>query len=173
MPDLLAVPKAVVRTQLALLRVPQNLYASITQKDDGGEAAETRRSALDGIVGSAKEVIGAALDNDRLVEEGRIQRTRAERLSQAATSETIAKAERQEAQSEFLRRQQKLQTERQATEEQRRREEAEIERQREEEERRVRAQAAQKEQAVNQKAAARRQAVAKEEQQVRRQKATG
>lgn len=64
-------------------------------------AADAREGLLDTVKGKTKEVAGALIGNDALVEEGQIQQAEADRRTQAVADEAIAGAERREAGQEL------------------------------------------------------------------------
>lgn len=87
-----AVARVITRSRCSGL--PAKGYTPLMTQDKAGEA---REGFVDSITGKAKEVTGAVVGNDDLVEEGQLQQAEARSRKEAAAHDAIADAEQSEA----------------------------------------------------------------------------
>lgn len=73
----------------------------MSNRDSGPEAAAS--GVVEGVKGFAKEIVGTVTDNDRLVEEGRAQQSKAQAEREVAEKEAEAEKARAEAEAHELR----------------------------------------------------------------------
>ena len=66
------------------------------------KAAEARKGLFDSVAGKAKEVAGAVIGKDDLVEEGQLQQAGADHRKAAAAAEAVADAKRDQATQTML-----------------------------------------------------------------------
>lgn len=78
------------------------------------KAGEAREGLVDSIAGKAKEVTGAVVGNDDLVEEGQLQQAEARSRKEAAAHDAIADSEQSEAAEKLRESSQEAQNEQEA-----------------------------------------------------------
>ena len=98
-----SVPRAFVRMGLTTARLPVSAAEAVLagrRKGDWPPAV-----AFDGFEARVKQLVGGMLGDDALLEEGRLEEVKVQRLRQAADLETVAAQRKQEADIEFAQRQ--------------------------------------------------------------------
>lgn len=94
------------------------------------KSTEAREGLADSLAGKAKEVAGAVVGNDDLVEEGQLQQAEAQNRKEAAAYDAIADAERSQAAQELRDSSREAQSQKQAAEAAAARDEADVQQQR-------------------------------------------
>src|SRR4051812_30200932 len=96
-------PGTLVRTGLQAARLPLNAAESVLRRgEQSGEWAPA--IAFDGIEASVKRVAGSLLRDDTLVQEGRLEQAKVDKLRKAARLEAIAREHEQAADTEYRQR---------------------------------------------------------------------
>lgn len=159
-------PTKIVRTYLGAARLPLDVAERVLQRDSSREQWAPAL-LFDSVEANVKQVVGAFLRDDELVEEGRVSRARVAQLKKAAHLETLADQKRAEAAAEYEERKQADEQQRAAIEEEARQREAALERDKDRRRReaeakaRKKAEAAAKIEEVEQKAIARQERAAR------------
>ena len=98
-------PGTLVRTSLRVARFPLDAAESVLRRGQrDGEWEPT--IAYEGVEATVKRLAGSVLRDDKLVEEGRLQQAKVEKLRKAATLESQARAKERQADEEFRQRRQ-------------------------------------------------------------------
>jgi hypothetical protein len=96
-------PGTVVRTGLQAARLPLNAAESVLRRgEQSGEWAPA--IAFEGIEANVKRVAGSLLRDETLVEEGRLEQAKVDKLRKAARLEAIAREHEQSADAEYRQR---------------------------------------------------------------------
>jgi hypothetical protein len=159
-------PRVAARTGFRAARFPLTVAETVLRRDD--EWLPTR--AYETVESRVKQVVGRAVRDNELVEEGILEQAKASKLGKAAALESAARQEREQADASFDERREADEKEREeiAAETAERKEAAE--RERAEKKRQADATAAEKARAAQEAEAASKKAVAKHEREARHHK---
>jgi colicin import membrane protein len=161
------IPRHLVKLSLNYLRLPLTAAERITGHGDADASMWAPTAVFEKLEADAKETLGRVLRDETLVEEGKLQNAKLEKLRQAAILEAAAEDRREQAETTFERREQTLDERReQAARAAQQREQA-VAREKAEREREVREQANKQEAAAAKVQAARAKTVTKKEREAR------
>jgi colicin import membrane protein len=157
------IPRTAVRTGFRAARLPLKAAETIFRRDD--EWLPTR--AYETVESRFKQVVGRAVHDDELVEEGILEQAKAGQLGKAATLESQAEREKERADASFEERRKADEEQRQRVAKQAEESKRAAEMTRAEEKRQAEAAAAKEARAAKKARAATQKAVAKQEHQAR------
>jgi hypothetical protein len=157
------IPKRAVRTGFRAARLPLTVAETVLQRDD--EWLPTR--AYDTVEARFKQIVGRAVRDDELVEEGILEQEKTMQLSKAAALESSAEHEKELADASFEQRRKADDEEREQVAEQAAERKRAAERERAEKKQQAEAAATEKKRAAQTAQAATENAVDKQERQAR------
>ena len=101
--DLLSLPRAALRTQYRLLRLPLTAAELLAERTKTPKSHDevARKGLVEGALGFGKELAGTVLGRNELAAEGRLQQAKASEERQAAINAVIADTKRQRAEREY------------------------------------------------------------------------
>lgn len=159
--NLIAVPRSVVGTSLAALRLPLTAAGRIT-----GQAANEQwppALAYESFEATVETVVGGVLHDEALVDRGRVRQAKLAQLRKAADLEALAQAERREAQQRLEERRDEAEQRREQGQEQAEQRKQQAAKAKQERQRKSREKAEQAERQARQVEAAREAAIERQE----------
>jgi len=98
--DLKQLPRDVIDFELRALRLPLDVFRTVTARGtEGGrtEEEQARQATFDEVVGRTKELAGSLLRQDSLARQGSLQRAKADELRKALARDALAEQQKAEA----------------------------------------------------------------------------
>lgn len=155
------IPRTVVDGYLRVLRAPLVVVERAAHQQDNEQWPPTL--AFDSFDAGVRAVVGAALRDSTLLEQGRVLQAKVAQLRRAAELTTLAEQEQQQAEARLEERRDQVATQREVAERQAEQRKQDVERQAEQQERAVKQKAARKAAAARQAKAAQETAIERQE----------
>lgn len=147
-----AIPRSIISGYLGAARLPLSVLARL--RGEQGNDKWPPALAFEGFEGGVQTVLGSLLRDDTLLAEGRLRQAKVAQLRKAERLETLADAERAQAQEEFAERREQAERERLAASQRAQQREQQVEREAEQRKRQADQRAAKKKTAARQTKAA-------------------